>query len=70
MSRTATIDQGTLVDLDRFGRVVAIEIIRPARPWPLEEILSRFDVDEEVSSVLRLLLEPVYPFTGASLTPA
>lgn len=37
VSRTEQLDTGTLVDLDRFGRVLGIEVIRPARRWPLEE---------------------------------
>jgi uncharacterized protein YuzE len=42
VSRTVQIDAGTLVDLDRFGNVRGIEVVRPGRTWPLDEILSRF----------------------------
>jgi uncharacterized protein YuzE len=44
-ARTEEIDPGTLVDLDARGRVIGIEVVHPARPWPLEEILERYDID-------------------------
>ena len=68
VSRTVQLDRGTLVDLDQQGRVVSIEVIRPARRWPLAEILERFPVDEESAGVLRSLwAEPkTYPFAEPS----
>lgn len=64
VSRTEQIDAGTLVDLDAQGHVLSIEVIRPARRWPLDEILARFDVSEEHVEVLRSFwAEPkAYPF--------
>lgn len=41
----AEIDPGTIVDLDGSGRVVGIELLNPARPWPLDEISERFELD-------------------------
>lgn len=52
VDRTEQLEPGTMVDLDRRGRAVAIELIRPARPWPLDEIVERFHVDEETARVL------------------
>ena len=45
VSRTEQLDTGTLVDIDRLGRVLGIEVLRPARRWPLDEIFTRFGVD-------------------------
>lgn len=38
--RTVTLDSETLVDLDAAGRVVAVEVLRPERPWPVDQILG------------------------------
>jgi uncharacterized protein YuzE len=54
-ARTVRIDPGTLVDLDGNGGLLGVEVIRPARPWPLDEILSRFPADPADAVVLRLL---------------
>jgi uncharacterized protein YuzE len=64
VARTEQVDIGTLVDVDEHGAVVAIEVIHPARRWPLEEILNRFPIDDEDAEVLRSLWrEPkAYPF--------
>lgn len=64
VARTEQLDTGTLVDVDERGNVVSIEIIHPARRWPLDEILERFTMDEESAEVLRSLWrEPnSYPF--------
>lgn len=55
VSRTVQIDAGTLVDLDRFGNVRGIEVVRPGRTWPLDEILSRFSIAEADTTLLREL---------------
>jgi uncharacterized protein YuzE len=55
VSLTEEIDSGTLVDLDERGRVVAIEVIRPARRWPLEEVLDRFALEDDDAEILRAL---------------
>jgi uncharacterized protein YuzE len=57
VSRTEQLDPGTLVDLDRFGHVVGIEVIRPARFWPLHEVLGRFEVPEADRLSLRAVFE-------------
>lgn len=53
VARTQEIEPGTLVDLDEHGRLLAIEVIRPARRWPLEAILERFPISDADAEVLR-----------------
>jgi uncharacterized protein YuzE len=72
VSRTEEVDTGTLVDLDRFGSAIAIEVIRPAREWPVEDIIARFGVDDESAQMLRSLWNRAltYPFTEPELVEA
>src|SRR5262249_13804783 len=56
-ARTVQIHNGTLVDLDPAGNVVGIEVIQPARTWPLDEILARFDVSDGDAQELRAYFE-------------
>jgi uncharacterized protein YuzE len=53
--RTVEIDPGTLVDVGSGGRLLGVEIIRPARPWPVDEILRQFHADPAAARLLRLL---------------
>ena len=53
--RTVHIDRGTLVDLDAQGQLIGVELVRPARPWPLATILKQFPVDPTRARILRLL---------------
>jgi uncharacterized protein YuzE len=46
VSRTVQLDAGTLVDLDRSGEAIGIQVIRPARRWPLNEVLRRWSIPE------------------------
>lgn len=64
VSRTVEIDLGTLVDVDEHGDIVAIEVIRPMRRWPLNEIFERFAIGAEDATMLRSLWadEKPYPF--------
>jgi uncharacterized protein YuzE len=55
VARTVQIDRGTLIDLDSQGRLIGVELIRPARPWPLDEILTRFPIDPTDARLLHLL---------------
>jgi uncharacterized protein YuzE len=55
VARTVEIDRGTLVDLDADGQLIGVELIRPARPWPLNSILRRFPADPSDARLLRLL---------------
>lgn len=67
VANTTEVDSGTLVDLDAAGRVVGIEVIRPNRPWPLDEILARFDLTASQKRELRAYF-PAAPQT--SVPPA
>jgi hypothetical protein len=40
---------------DTDGRLIGVELIRPARPWPLAGILGRFPTDASAARLLRLL---------------
>ena len=60
---------------DQSGRPVGIEVIRPARDWPLNEILEKYAIDP--ANELRLLRPEAgetYPFTlpldGAAIVEA
>lgn len=41
-TRGEEIDSATIVDLDESGAVVGIEVLNPAREWPLEVIAERY----------------------------
>lgn len=53
VAHTVEVDSGTLVDLDSAGRLVGIEVIRPDRARPLEDILHRFGVSPKDAAELR-----------------
>jgi len=55
VARTEEIDAGTFVDLDAHGGLLAIEVLGPARRWPLEEIVERFSIDDEIAETLRAI---------------
>lgn len=55
--RSEEVDNGTLLDLDEHGALLAIEVLRPARRWPLAEILESYEVSESDSQTLRALWE-------------
>lgn len=52
VDRTVELEPGTLVDVDAAGHVLLIEVIQPARRWPLEEVLERFAISDEDAAVL------------------
>lgn len=58
VASTVEIDVGTFVDVDSRGRVVGIEIIAPARSWPLETIAERFELDSDSYEMLRSIYRP------------
>ena len=74
IARTEQVDPGTLVDLDANGRVVGIDLIRPARAWPLDEVAERFEIADDDVAVLHALWreDAAYPFADAAsdLVPA
>ena len=51
--RTEQLDSGTLVDLAEGDVLVGIEVLNPARPWPIGDILARFSPDEPDAKLLR-----------------
>jgi hypothetical protein len=57
----------------RHGRVLGIEMLRPARPWPIDEIAARFKIDGETTWLLRELYLDTpsapgrHPFPGPAL---
>lgn len=53
VDRTVEVDAGTLVDLDATGQVLVIEVIQPARRWPLDAVLAQFEISDEDAAVLR-----------------
>ncbi len=73
VSRTEQVDGGTLVDLDRRGRVLGIEVVKPARPWPLADVVERFDVPD-AGDLERFFGDPAhgsrYPFAKPGLVEA
>ncbi len=46
VERTVEVGPGTLVDLDRDARALAIEVIRPARTWPPDRVLACFGLED------------------------
>jgi uncharacterized protein YuzE len=67
--RTVQIDAGTLVDLNEHGDVVALEVINPNRPWPLDEIFAQFAIDAGNAELLRAMQLPdaAQPRTASAL---
>jgi hypothetical protein len=52
-ARTVEIDNRTLADVDLRGWLVGVEVLRPDREWPLDDILSKFHVDDRDERDLR-----------------
>lgn len=52
VDRTISIETGTLVDVDTHGEVVGIEVIRPARPLPVDQLVDRFRLSEGETHIL------------------
>ena len=69
VARTEQIDEGTLVDLDRRGELLSIEVIRPERKWPIDEITQRFRLDPGDERMLSDLWQ-TDTFAFASAEPA
>lgn len=57
VDRTEQIDAGTLVDVDRAGEIVGIEVLRPARAWPLDEIVDRYHIGDPDVTLLRSVFQ-------------
>ena len=52
VDETHQLDAGTMVDVDIVGRVVGIEVLQPAREWPLDDIKLRFELGQDERAVL------------------
>lgn len=67
VARTRQFDEGTMVDLDESGEVVGIEVLRPARAWPLKVIQASYELPDDDARILDSLWgqDPPrpYPFT-------
>lgn len=69
VARTRSIDDWTMVDEDATGAAVGIEVIHPARVWPLGQILDEY----KITGPTRKLLEELFPppnRTGRRAFPA
>ena len=54
-TRGEEVDSATIVDLDDSDNVVGIEVLNPARDWPLEIIAERYGLDLADHLQLRML---------------
>lgn len=43
----------TLADVDQNGRLVGLEVLHPDRPWPIDEVISRYARDSVDARELR-----------------
>lgn len=64
VARSEEVDSGTLLDFDEHGNLLAIEVLRPARQWPLDEILASYALSEADGQTLKSLWssDERYPF--------
>lgn len=70
---TVVLDEETLVDVDAAGAPIGLEVLNPARDWPLQEFVDRFQVDDDLRAVLEqvagtLVLSPREPAHTGSAT--
>lgn len=56
-TRTECLDDWTMVDVDATGAAIGIEVIHPARVWPLAEFLQKY----KITGPNRDLLEQMFP---------
>lgn len=54
VARTIDLDDGTLVDLDKAGKPLGIEVISPARDWPIDEFARRFKPEPQLIEILKV----------------
>lgn len=66
VDQTHGLDSGTLVDFDRAGTVVGIEVIRPARKWPLQEIKERFRLSAPDRQMLDVFVRSTWSTTSTN----
>lgn len=57
VARTRPLDDWTMVDEDAAGTALGIEVLHPAREWPLHSFLAIY----EVGGMSQQLLEEMFP---------
>lgn len=72
IARTRQLDDWTMVDEDAHGAALGLEVIHPARDWPLTEFLTRYSIDPATAGMLRALFPGAEaarptPFEAASV---
>lgn len=55
VARTDEVEPGTLVDVDTAGAAQGIEVLHPARSWPLEKIIGRYRIGSDAAAMLRAM---------------
>lgn len=53
VARTEKVDDLTLVDVDDDGTPVGVEILNARHVWPIDEVLTRYHVDDLNKAQLR-----------------
>jgi uncharacterized protein YuzE len=66
VARTEELDDWTLVDVDARGSAVGIEVIHPARAWPVDQFVERYKIE---GSVRELLLKMVPTISDGRTVP-
>ena len=56
-ARTECLDDWTMVDVDATGAALGIEVLHPARAWPLPQFLAKY----KIVGATRQLLEQMFP---------
>jgi len=57
VARTTQLDSGTLADLDATANLIGVEVIRPARAWPIQEILDHFSLADDDRAMLKAVFQ-------------
>lgn len=75
VDRTISIETGTLADVDEHGALVGIEVIRPARPLPVETLAERFQLGDDQTQILESMWggeahQHPYPFDSHEIAAA
>lgn len=69
---TVEVDSGTLVDVGADGCIRSIEVLHPARRWPLDEVLGRFALEPSDRAMLTGMwaAQPTLELCGLASLPA
>lgn len=55
VARTEELDDWTLVDVDKSGAPVGVEVIHPARQWPAVEFCERYHLSGEDRTMFEVM---------------